>query len=347
MRCKLIAGLALLTAPAFAQDITLEPRTFTVSGFELASGERVDEMVAQYATLGEPARDADGTITNAVLFAHGWSGDYTQSVTLAKDLFASGAPFDPDRWYLIFPTALGSPGSSAPSTSGLGPDFPSYTIADMVSVQHELVTEHLGVERLKGVAGISMGGHQTLQWITQYPDMMQWAVPIATGPATTGRNVGIWGLMSLAVESDPAYAGGRYEAQPRDGLKRAFMGTYLWYFATAWYQEEFATPDAVMKGLENAGLGSEKMDANDIIWRNHAMRSYDVRAQLPDVQADVLVVGVSSDELFPPAEELEPVAAAIPGAELFVYDSIFGHVGSALDIATAIPAIQTFLDEQE
>jgi hypothetical protein len=47
----------------------------------------------------------------------------------------------------------------------------------------------------------------------------------------------------------------------------------------------FRTAEAVLKGLENAGMGSEKMDANDIIWRNDAMISYNVTADLAKVKA--------------------------------------------------------------
>ena len=51
--------------------------------------------------------------------------------------------------------------------SGLGPNFPKFTIADMVNSQYQLVTEGRKIKHLVGVAGASMGGMQTLQWITQ------------------------------------------------------------------------------------------------------------------------------------------------------------------------------------
>jgi homoserine O-acetyltransferase len=218
-------------------------------------------------------------------------------------------------------------------------------MSDIVAAQYLLITEHFRIKHLLGVAGGSMGGHQTLQWITQYPHMMDWAIPIATGPSTTGRNVGIWSLMSEAIKADPAYMDGNYKEKPRNGLRRAFQGTYLWYFAPAYYQVQFRTPEAVMKGLESAGLGSEKMDANDIIWRNYAMVSYDVRADLPRVKAKTLVVGVNTDELFPPAEEFIPVVMGIPGAKLIAFDSIFGHVGNAQEIDKANPVILEFLNQ--
>ena len=100
-----------------------------------------------------------------------------------------------------------------------------------------------------------------------------------------------------------------------------------------------------MKGLENAGMGSEKMDANDIIWRNYAMVSYDVSADLHKVKAKTLVVGVNTDELFPPAEEFIPIVMGIPGAKLFAFDSILGHLANAQEIDKANPAMLEFLNQ--
>jgi homoserine O-acetyltransferase len=125
------------------------------------------------------------------------------------------------------------------------------------------------------------------------------------------------------------------------------MGTYLFYFTHTFFKAKFKTKAEVMKALENAGLGSEKMDANDIVWRNDAMFAYDVRAGLPKVKAKTLVVGVNDDELFPPEEEFRPIAYSIPGAFLFSYNSILGHLGCALHIEKADKAMLGFLKRVE
>jgi len=324
--------------------LDLKPEYYHVKDFKLQSGAVVKEMKIEYATCGTPKRDNRGNIANAVLFCHGWSGNYSQ-IGLFKGAFGPGKPLDPEKFFIICPTALGSPGSSSPSVSGLGSQFPKYTIADMISAQCILLTQSLNIKHLSGVIGASMGGYQTLQWITQYPDFMDWAIAIATGPSTTGRNVGVWGLMSETIKADPAYMNGNYKKQPKEGLRRAFMGTYMFYFTHAYFQTKFKSARGVMKGLEDAGLGSEKMDANDIIWRNHAMIDYDVTADLPNVKVPALIVGVNSDELFPPNEEFLPVAFGIAGARVFAYDSIFGHVGCALEIEKANEAMMEFLNE--
>lgn len=346
---QVAASACLLTAAqlAAAQGYTLKPETFRAADFKLQSGQTLKEVVVEYATLGEAKRDAAGNIVNAVVNPHGWSGNYNQTATLGKDMLGEGKPLDPTKYFIIFPTAMGSPGSSSPSVSGMRTKFPTYTVADMVNAQFRLVTEKFGIKKLAGVIGASMGGYQTLQWITQYPDMMGWAVPIAASKKHDGRNLGIFGMMSYNIRTDPAYANGDYTAQPKEGMRRGFMGTYLWYFGAAYYEAQFKTEAAALKGLENAGLGSDTMDANDIIWRNNAMAAYDVSANLPKVKAKVLVVGVVEDELFPPKEAIQPLADGIAGAKVFLYESPLGHIGSVVHIGKANAAILQHIAEAE
>ncbi len=342
-----LAVLPLVTHAQGATNYALKPEYFRVADFKLQSGAVMKEMVVEYATLGEPRRDVAGNIVNAVINPHGWSGNYAQSVTIAKDMVGPGRPLDPGKYFIIFPTAMGSPGSSSPSVSGLGPRFSRYTVSDMVAAQHRLVTEKFGIRKLAGIIGASMGGYQTLQWITQYPDMMSWAVPIAASRKHDGRNLGIFGMMSYNIRTDPAYMNGDYKEQPKEGMRRGFMGTYLWYFGAAFYDAQYKTEEQALKGLQDAGLGSDKMDANDIIWRNQAMASYDVTASLPKVKTKVLVVGVVEDELFPPKEAIQPIADGIPGSKVFLYESQLGHLGCALHIGRANDAIMKFIGEAE
>jgi homoserine O-acetyltransferase len=131
-------------------------------------------MKIEYGTLGTPQKDSAGDILNPVVWCHGWSGNDLQGTPGHKLIFGKGRPMDPEKYFIIFPTARGSPGSSSPSVSGLGPKFPKYTMSDIVAAQYLHITKHFRIKHLLGVAGGSMGGHQTLQWITQLSSQIRW-----------------------------------------------------------------------------------------------------------------------------------------------------------------------------
>jgi len=99
--------------------------------------------------------------------------------------------------------------------------------------------------------------------------------------------------------------------------------------------------------LEDAGMGNAGADANDVIWRNSAMISFNVENKLRQVKAKTLVVGVNDDALYPPAEEFYRVAMGIPGAKLFAYDSILGHIGNSRDLDKATDVMKAFIDQVE
>jgi homoserine O-acetyltransferase len=325
---------------SFSQQIKLTPEYHTIKNFKFKSGAVMD-LKQEYATLGKPIKDAQGNITNAVVFCHGFSGNYTQ-ILILKGVVGPGLPFDTDKYFFILPTAIGSPGSSCPSVSRTGPKFPKYSAADMIKAQYLLVTDHLKIKHLAGVAGASMGGFQTLQWITTYPDFMDWAIPIAMASETSGRLLGRSAVLVQTIKLDPAYKNGNYKEQPKKGMEVYFMSAYLWYFGHDFYAKQWKTKEELLKGLKDVGLGSAKADANDTIWREEALMDFGVTKQLPSVKARTLVIGINEDELFPPSS-VKPVAEAIPGAQVFIYDSILGHLGCALDIQKAGKTITDFL----
>jgi homoserine O-acetyltransferase len=65
--------------------------------------------------------------------------------------------------------ALGKDVSSIPSNYS---DFPNISIRDMVNSQHELLVNHLNIEHVELLVGVSMCGMQAFEWMVGYPEFM-------------------------------------------------------------------------------------------------------------------------------------------------------------------------------
>jgi homoserine O-acetyltransferase len=163
---------------------------FVIKDFRFASGETLPELRIHYRTLGEPRKNAQGVVTNAVLIMHGTGGTGAQFTGrgFAGELFLPGQPLDVTKYYVVLPDDIGHGKSSKPS-DGLRAKFPRYGYQDMLTAEHQLLTEGLAVNHLRLVMGTSMGGMHTWLWGERYPDFMDALMPLASVPGQiSGRN---------------------------------------------------------------------------------------------------------------------------------------------------------------
>ena len=175
-----LAGL-LLAAPAYAEEAGLQH--YAIGDFKLESGEIIRDFSIAYMTEGTLNPDK----SNAALMVTAIGGNHHR----IDFLIGPGRGLDTDKLFVIKTDAIGNGLTTSPSTSAAqhGPDFPHFTIRDMVESQYQLL-QHLGIQHLVVVAGASMGGMQTLQWGVSYPDFMDSLVaivPLGRTPAWTKR----------------------------------------------------------------------------------------------------------------------------------------------------------------
>jgi len=306
VRLALITAMAGLILASAAQAQTgLDPHEgdFAVHDFRFRTGESLPELKLHYTTLGKPARDAKGRVTNAVLILHGTGGTGQQFFRpqFAGVLFGPGQLLDTARYFIILPDDIGHGKSSKPS-DGLHMRFPRYDYADMVELEHRLVTEGLGVDHLRLVMGTSMGCMHAFLWGETYPADMDALMPLACLPvALAGRNR-MWRAMAIdAIESDPAWKGGDYAAEPREGLRTA--GDLLSIAGSAPLQMQKTMPtraaaDQYVADYEKSELAS--LDANDTIYQLDASRTYDPDPELGRITAPVMWINSADDFINPP-----------------------------------------------
>ncbi|MGH9702647.1 MAG: alpha/beta fold hydrolase [Candidatus Acidiferrales bacterium] len=293
---------AATIAPSESSTAKPEEGDFEVRDFRFRSGETLPELRLHYTTLGHPARDTGGKVTNAVLFMHGTGGTGHQFLLpqFAGVLFGPGQLLDASRYYIILPDAIGHGHSTRPSDS-LRAKFPHYEYEDMVRAQHQLIFEKLGVNHLRLVGGTSMGCMHSWIWAETYPDAMDAVLPLAceTVPIA-GRNRMMRKMAMDEIRSDPEWKNGDYTEQPR-GLRGALDLLLVMTSSPLQMQKNFPTRDAADQELDKwmaAHLAAT--DANDLLYQFDSSRNYDPSPQLDKIQAHVLWINSADDFVNPP-----------------------------------------------
>ena len=326
LRSAFAAGVALVLGLGLAQVAAAQPTAapapaydtpregdFVMHDFHFRSGESLPELRQHYWTIGTPIRDASGRITNAVLVLHGTGGDGHSLIRpqFAGELFGPGQLLDSKRYFIILPDGIGHGKSSKPS-DGLHMRFPHYDYADMIEAQHRLVTEHLGISRLRLIMGTSMGCMQAFMWGEAWPDAVQAMMPMACLPVRiVGRNR-LWRRMIIeGIENDPAWNHGDYTSEPLAGLRNAADIQIIAGSAPHQLQKSLTTPeevdtylkedmDAYLLGRLPDGGKTAPLDANDTIYQLDSSRDYDPSAHLEDIKAYVMWVNSADDFINPP-----------------------------------------------
>ena len=243
----------------------MQEAVHTIAQFRFECGAMLEQMAVGYATHGRLNAKRD----NAILVTHGTSANrHTYDVYIGP-----GKAFDTNKYFVIAVDAIGGGTSSSPK-DGLGVDFPRYSIRDMVTAQHKLLTEGLELTHLVAVGGPSMGAFQALQWGVQHPEFAKGLLLIVPAARTPGNFKAVVDTMIEVIKLDPGWLDGRYTHNPVAGLRRAGMVFSPWFLSDAYFEAQ-ATPAQHQQALMVMVEAFVKWDAVSIMWRYLASRSYD------------------------------------------------------------------------
>jgi homoserine O-acetyltransferase len=336
--------VALTLCILWAASLAAQEQKFASLGdFGLQSGEMVRECKLGYRTLGE----LNAAKSNAVLFPTWFTGT-------TKDLLGLVGPgklVDSSKYFLILVDALGDGVSSSPSNSAAQPHmhFPRFTVRDMVESEHQLVTHVLGIEHLRAVMGISMGGMQTFQWIVSYPAFMDKAIPIVGSPRLTSYDLLLWQAELHAIEEDSAWHHGDYSTPPVAAMKtvadiHALALTTPEYRVAGTSRQQFPH---YLESTEQSTL--QGFDTNNWVRQLQAMMDLDLSAQFGGsmeraaaaVRAQVMVVAATRDHMVNPEPALNFARLLnVPAVEL---DSDCGHLSPSCEQPSLSAMIARFL----
>jgi homoserine O-acetyltransferase len=344
----------------------------------LESGETLAPVEVAYETYGALAPDG----SNAVFVCHALTGD-AHAAGYHDDparpgwwdtLIGPGKPLDTDRLFVICPNLLGGcrgttgPSSTDPATgNAYGLRFPHFTVTDLVTVHRRLLL-HLGIERLHGAIGGSLGGMQVLQWAMSYPDEIDHGILVCASARLSAQNIAFSAVARASIINDEHFVGGDYydtDATPGVGLAVARMMAHITYVSEESLRHKFGrertaagpTFDVdfqVESYLEHQGQSFlERFDANTYLYLTRVMDYFDpfadeaaAVAQLRHVRTRFLIVSFDTDWRFPTSHSAE-IARVLARAGCDVTNvevtSPWGHDSFLLEVPRYHELVHGFL----
>ncbi|NQU39407.1 MAG: homoserine O-acetyltransferase [Lentisphaerae bacterium] len=300
------------------------------------------------------------------------------------EMIGPGRGIDTDFYHVICANVLGGcrgttgPASINPATGQpYGASFPAIAVEDIVDVHHLLV-QQLGIEQLAAVIGGSFGGMQVLDWMLRHPQSVRRGICIASAGSLSAQALAFDIVGRSAITSDPLWNHGDYYTSgsaPHQGLALARKVGHITYLSPGMMTHKFgrerhsnsAHPGEpigepggfrsnfqVESYLEHQGKKFvERFDANSYLHITQAMDEYDVQAGYASlaeacerVQANVLVVALSEDWLFPPEQSLDIAHALLRSGKHISYCGLHaphGHDAFLIDIEHMAGIVRAFL----
>ena len=363
------------------------PRDFVhTQTFSFRSGQTLPGFTLRYETYGT----LNATRDNAILICHALSGDHHAAGWHAptdkkpgwwNNLIGPGKAVDTRRFFVVCANVLGGcQGSTGPSSTNpetgrpYGVQFPFVTIGDMVRAQ-KLLLEFLGVAELHSVIGGSMGGMLALRFGTDFPRFTRRVLAMATTGRESAQAIAFNEVGRQAIMQDPAWNRGDYgkDGGPRVGLAIARMMAHITYVSDASMDRKFGrrkketangaayTFDVqfeVEGYLRHQGQSFiNRFDANSYLYITRALDQFDL-AQSHDslekafaaVEAETLIVGFTSDWLFPPEQNRQLTLALLRAGKRASYAELstdLGHDSFLLESEELYLLVRGFLERDQ
>lgn len=319
--------------------------------FTLESGEVLPGLEIAYHTYG--THDLHGD--NVVWICHALTAN-ADVADWWQGLVGEGRVIDPQKHFIVCANIIGSCyGSSGPATDK---QFPQVTIRDMVHA-HILLRKHLQIDRIHLLVGGSMGGYQALEWALMERDIIHRLFLLCTGAAESAWGIAIHTAQRLAIEADTTWQNGSPSAGA-GGLKAARAIGMLTYRNYQTFMRTQTDPDKdktdhfkassyiIYQGeklarrfnAQSYWILTKAMDSHNIARGRHE----DIAVTLRQIEQRTLLIGITSDILCPPEEQLL-LARHMPNAIYHEIDSPYGHDGFLIEFEKIGRILEAFLDK--
>ncbi len=325
----------------------------------LESGAVLPEVRIQYSTLGERTAADD----NIVWICHALTAN-SDAESWWPGLVGNDYLYNPEEHFIVCANILSSCyGTTGPTETNPETNkpyflsFPVVTIRDMVTI-HDILREHLQIQKVHTLIGGSLGGQQAMEWAIQKPSLFKHLILLSTNAFHSPWGIAFNESQRMAIDMDPTWKNASLDAG-REGLKTARAIAMLSYRSYETYVETQSEEDSSKtddyKAITYQHYQGDKLvkrfNCHSYWYLSKAMDSHhvgrnreSVEAALAQITARSLVIGISSDILFPVCEQ-EFVAKHITGASYVCIDSLYGHDGFLTEIEKLDVVIRNFYSQ--
>jgi homoserine O-acetyltransferase len=142
-----------------------------------------------------------------------------------------------------------------------------------------------------------MGCMHAFVWGETYPAFSRALMPLACEPIELAGLNRMWRQMIIdGIERDPAWQGGNYSKQPKQGLRTAESILFIAGAAPLNLQRNYPNRDAarayVQQRIES---GMAELDANDTIYQFDSSRNYNPWPKLEAITAPMMWINSADD----------------------------------------------------
>lgn len=336
-----------------------------------------------YETWGELSPEADNAVmifTGLSPSAHATSSPLDPAPGWWEEMVGPSRPIDTRCYYVICVNSLGScfgstgPASISPATGEpyrLG--FPVLSLEDIATMGRHVLLD-IGVKRLAGLVGPSMGGMTAQAYAAMYPGTYERILLMSTASRAQPFSIALRSMQRELIRRDPDWNDGNYEPGkgPIQGMRMARkLGMMTYRSAAEWEQrfgreripaerksgDGFAMDFEIESYLEaHANKFIGQFDANCYLYLSRASDLFDIAEHGGSIKAGLaridaprsMVIGVPTDLLFPVQQQREIADALKLGngeVEYVEIDSIHGHDSFLVDMDQFRPPIKAFFDK--
>ncbi len=324
--------------------------------FPLESGEYLPGFELFYTTYGQLNKDQD----NVIWVCHALTGN-SDFTSWWSGLFGKGKIFDPQKHFIICANMLGSCyGSTGPlsvdprTKKPFYHNFPELTNRDIVR-SFDLLCAHLQIQKIHTLIGGSLGGQHALEWSIMFPGRVENLIHVASNAKHSAWGVAFNESQRMAIQQDITWELSTDKAGI-NGMKVARSIALLSYRHYNTYKKTQIEPDD--EGVGNYRASSyqryqgeklaKRFNAYSYWVLSEAMDSHNIgrgrksiKAALVGIEANCLIIGVTSDILFPVSEQ-HFIHNNLPGSSLAIIESDYGHDGFLIETDALEKCIEEF-----